>query len=97
MLLEYTWGDDVLRWQLEPTRRGTRLTLLHTMDDHAMLPKVAAGWHICLDVADQAMSGNPIRPHRRRRGQELRLGTPGPRIRETFGIANTGVPETIGR
>ena len=24
-LLEYTWGDDVLRWQLEANERGTRL------------------------------------------------------------------------
>ena len=59
-LLEYTWGTDVLRWELEPTQRGTRLTLSHTLDDRAWAPKVAAGWHICLDVAERFLSGKPI-------------------------------------
>ena len=32
-LLEYTWGEDLLRWELEPTDQGgTRLTLRHTLD-----------------------------------------------------------------
>src|SRR5262245_25908622 len=30
-VLEYTWGDDLLRWELEPTAGGTRLTLRHTV------------------------------------------------------------------
>jgi uncharacterized protein YndB with AHSA1/START domain len=59
-LLEYTWGDDVLRWELEPQGAGTRLTLRHTTDDGSWMPKVAAGWHICLDVADYLMAGEPI-------------------------------------
>ena len=61
-LLEYTWGDDVLRWQLEANERGTRLTLEHTTDDPTMVPKVAAGWHLCLDVADRLLDGHPIGP-----------------------------------
>ena len=59
-LLEYTWGASVLRWQLEPTDSGSRLTLRQSLDDRSWLPKVAAGWHICLDVADQYLSGHPI-------------------------------------
>jgi uncharacterized protein YndB with AHSA1/START domain len=61
-LLEYTWGDDVLRWQLEPTDRGTRLTLHHTTDDPSMVPKVAAGWHICIAVAERLLDGDPVGP-----------------------------------
>jgi uncharacterized protein YndB with AHSA1/START domain len=61
-LLEYTWGDDLLRWQLEPDERGTKLTLHHTTDDPTMVPKVAAGWHICLAVADRLLEGHPIGP-----------------------------------
>jgi uncharacterized protein YndB with AHSA1/START domain len=63
-LLEHTWGDDVLRWELEATAggRGTRLTLRHTVDDRSMLPKVAAGWHLCLVVADRLLAGHPIDP-----------------------------------
>ena len=56
-LLEYTWGTDVLRWELEPTPSGTRLTLHHTVEDRPWLPKVAAGWHICLDVMDLMLDG----------------------------------------
>jgi uncharacterized protein YndB with AHSA1/START domain len=59
-LLEYTWGTDRLIWQLEPIAAGTRLTLRHTVGDRAWLTKVAAGWHICLDVAARALAGAPV-------------------------------------
>jgi hypothetical protein len=58
-VLEYTWGADLLRWDLEPTEAGTRLTLHHTVKDRGWLPKVAAGWHICLDVAERTLDGHP--------------------------------------
>ena len=61
-LLEYTWGDDVLCWHLEANERGTRLTLEHTTDDPTMVPKVAAGWHLCLDVAERLLDGHPVGP-----------------------------------
>jgi uncharacterized protein YndB with AHSA1/START domain len=60
VLLEYTWEEDVLRWELEPIASGTRLTLRHTVADKEWISKVAAGWHICLDVADHWMAGRPI-------------------------------------
>jgi len=59
-VLEYEWGNDRLRWELEPTGAGTRLTLRHTLDDRAWVPKVAAGWHICLDVAGHLLDGDPV-------------------------------------
>jgi uncharacterized protein YndB with AHSA1/START domain len=68
-LLEYTWGEDRLRWQLEvvdPGDAGTRLTLRHTLTDREWLPKVAAGWHMCLDVAARLLDGAPIPPIRGR-------------------------------
>lgn len=63
-VLEYSWGDDVLRWELAATGEGTQLTLLHTMRDKDMVPKVAAGWHLCLDVAEHLLDGDPIDPIR---------------------------------
>jgi uncharacterized protein YndB with AHSA1/START domain len=63
-LLEYSWGADVLRWELAPEGDGTRLTLRHTLADQSWLPRVAAGWHLCLDVADRLLEGNPIPPIR---------------------------------
>ena len=59
-LLEYTWGEDVLRWELEATDGGTRLTLRHTVADRDWLARVAGGWHICLDVAERMMAGRPV-------------------------------------
>jgi len=59
-LLEYTWGDDVLRWELQPTAAGTRLTLRHTVAGQDWLPKAAAGWHLCLDVAERLLDGDPV-------------------------------------
>jgi uncharacterized protein YndB with AHSA1/START domain len=63
-LLEYSWGTDLLRWELAETRSGTRLTLSHTVRDRDFVPKVAAGWHLCLDVAEKLLDGDPIAPIR---------------------------------
>jgi uncharacterized protein YndB with AHSA1/START domain len=59
-LLEYTWGDDVLRWQLEPSEAGTRLTLRHTLAKPEMDAMVAAGWHICFVVLARLLAGDPV-------------------------------------
>jgi uncharacterized protein YndB with AHSA1/START domain len=64
-LLEYR-GDDQwqLRWELAATGTGTRLTLLHTLKDPDWVPKVAAGWHLCLVVAEHLLDGDPVGPIR---------------------------------
>jgi uncharacterized protein YndB with AHSA1/START domain len=62
VLLEYTWGTDLLRWDLVPTGAGTRLTLRHTVQSQDWVPKVAAGWHICLSVAERLIDGQPVGP-----------------------------------
>jgi uncharacterized protein YndB with AHSA1/START domain len=58
-VLEYGWGDNDLRWELEPVGGGTRLTLWHNID-RRFIAWGAAGWHICLDVFDHLLAGNPI-------------------------------------
>jgi hypothetical protein len=58
-LLEYTWGDNDLRWELEPLGDGTRLTLWHNIDRH-FIAWGAAGWHVCFDVLDRFLAGQPI-------------------------------------
>jgi uncharacterized protein YndB with AHSA1/START domain len=58
-VLEYNWGTQEMRWQLEPTATGTRLTLWHNID-RRFITWGAAGWHICFDVLDRHLSGNPI-------------------------------------
>jgi uncharacterized protein YndB with AHSA1/START domain len=64
ILLEYTWGSDLLRWRLAAIDNGTRLTLEHTVGDPELMPKMAAGWHLCLDVAERLLDGEPIEPIR---------------------------------
>jgi len=58
-LLEYQWGDNAMRWELEPLGQGTRLTLWHNID-RRFISLGAAGWHICLDVLDRLLAGDPL-------------------------------------
>jgi uncharacterized protein YndB with AHSA1/START domain len=58
-VLEYNWGDNNIRWELEPFGRGTRLTLWHNID-RRFIAMGAAGWHVCLDVLDHLLDGAPI-------------------------------------
>jgi uncharacterized protein YndB with AHSA1/START domain len=59
-VLEYTWGDDRLRWELEPSGAGTRLTLRHTLTKPGLEAMVAAGWHLCFGVLDHLLAGDPV-------------------------------------
>ncbi|HEY0573847.1 MAG TPA: SRPBCC family protein [Pseudonocardia sp.] len=61
-LLEHAFGNDVLRWELSPIAEGTRLVLRHTFADGTLSSALAAGWHICLDVADALLAGAPFGP-----------------------------------
>ena len=54
-LLEY--GD--IRWELEALGEGTRLTLWHSID-RRFVSWGAAGWHICFDVLERLLTGEPI-------------------------------------
>src|SRR5215212_5552755 len=55
--LVHQWGDDVVRWRLQPTDTGCRLTLEQTMRERDKAAMNAAGWHLCLDVLDDVMNG----------------------------------------
>ena len=58
-LLEYNWGAQDLRWELEAFGGGTRLTLWHSID-RRFISMGAAGWHICFDVLDHLLGGAPV-------------------------------------
>jgi uncharacterized protein YndB with AHSA1/START domain len=58
-LLEYGWGGNDLRWELEPLGSGTRLTLWHNID-RGFISWGAAGWHICFDVLERLLAGEPL-------------------------------------
>ena len=58
-VLEYNWGDRDIRWELEALGSGTRLTLWHNIDRN-FISMGAAGWHICFDVLERLLAGQPI-------------------------------------
>jgi uncharacterized protein YndB with AHSA1/START domain len=58
-VLEYGWGGNDLRWELEAFDGGTRLTLWHNID-RRFISMGAAGWHICFDVLEHLLGENPI-------------------------------------
>ncbi|MEO8333860.1 MAG: SRPBCC family protein [bacterium] len=58
-LLEFTWGGNDMRWELEAKANGTRLTLWHNIG-RKFIAMGAAGWHISLDVLDLFLAGEPI-------------------------------------
>jgi len=59
-VLEFDWGGQNIRWELEPrSEGGTRLTLWHNIARN-YIAMGAAGWHICLDVLEHSLDGDPI-------------------------------------
>jgi predicted 3-demethylubiquinone-9 3-methyltransferase (glyoxalase superfamily)/uncharacterized protein YndB with AHSA1/START domain len=56
-LLVYTWGEDELRWELEPHNDGSLLTLTHTFEDRLKAARDAAGWDLCLTALGDVLSG----------------------------------------
>jgi len=57
--LEYKWGGNDMRWELEALGGGTRLTLW-TSINRRFIAMGAAGWHICFDVLDHLLAGQPM-------------------------------------
>ncbi|GAA1517916.1 SRPBCC family protein [Kribbella lupini] len=59
-LLEFTWGSEVQRWEVEPTASGCVLKLTSTYDDRPGSASYTSGWILCLDALDQSLGGNSI-------------------------------------
>ena len=57
-LLEFTWSDEVLRFELEPDGGGgTVLRFVNTFADVGKAARDAAGWHACLDALEADLDG----------------------------------------
>jgi len=91
-LLEYQWGGNDIRWQLEPSGDGTRLTLWHAIDP-GFVSMGAAGWHICLDVLDRLLAGQPL--GRMVGGEAMKFDWPrlNAEYARQFGVAPGGWPK----
>jgi len=58
-VLEFTWGADRLRIELQTDGGGTLLTLTDTFDNVGKAARDAAGWHECLDRLVSDLDGTP--------------------------------------
>jgi len=66
-LLVYSWGDDVLRWEVVPEGDGSTLRFTHTIAGERDWParltaaRNAAGWDVCLAALEARLSGEPAK------------------------------------
>jgi uncharacterized protein YndB with AHSA1/START domain len=61
-LLAFTWGGDLLRFELLPDGDGTILELTVELDELGKATRDGAGWHQCLDSLSLSLSADPRRP-----------------------------------
>jgi uncharacterized protein YndB with AHSA1/START domain len=56
---EWTWGGDVLRFELEATDDGTHLTFTTWLEDGdpEAAANTAGGYHVCLDHLERLLDG----------------------------------------
>ncbi|MFC4104089.1 SRPBCC family protein [Paenibacillus xanthanilyticus] len=60
-VLEYEWGEDRVRFELEPQDEGSSLILIETIGTvTAHTARDLAGWQVCLDVIAALLDGRPI-------------------------------------
>jgi uncharacterized protein YndB with AHSA1/START domain len=66
-LLELRWGEETLRFHLEPLGEGCRLTFVNTFDQLGKAARDGAGWHARLDVLTHHLDGQtpPWSPNER--------------------------------
>jgi len=56
-VLEFKWGEDLLRFELQELQGGTLLTLSDTFGELGRGARDAAGWHVCLDLLERHLLG----------------------------------------
>lgn len=57
-LLAFYWGDDHLRFELEPLEEGCRLRFTCLLDAREKAARDAAGWHVCFDRLERVVVGD---------------------------------------
>jgi uncharacterized protein YndB with AHSA1/START domain len=56
-LFAFYWGDDHLRFELEPVEHECTLRLTVALGTRDKAARDAAGWHVCLDRLEQQLGG----------------------------------------
>ncbi|MGD0593204.1 MAG: SRPBCC family protein [Acidimicrobiales bacterium] len=57
-LFAFTWGEDLLRFELTPYAGGCVLVFTHSFESRASAPRSAAGWNVCIDSLEVALDGS---------------------------------------
>ncbi|WP_264739475.1 SRPBCC family protein [Cytobacillus firmus] len=60
-ILEYIWGNDIVRFELQEVNGSTVLSLIEKISeitDHT--PRDLAGWHVCLNVIGRLLDSREI-------------------------------------
>lgn len=55
-LFAFLWGDEMLRFELEPAEGGCRLRLTHLITNEDEAARNAAGWQVCLGSLERLLS-----------------------------------------
>lgn len=58
-LLSFVWGDETLRFELEPAGPGTLLTFTASFGELGKAARDGAGWHVSLDLLGYQLAGGP--------------------------------------
>lgn len=93
-LFSFSWGDSVLRFELQAEAAGCLLIFTHTFDERPFAASFATGWHKCLDGLGGVLEGRPaVMP-----GQAETAGTRWYRARheayvEIFGLLRGNVAD----
>jgi uncharacterized protein YndB with AHSA1/START domain len=73
----FYWGEDHLRFELEPVGEECRLRLTVALGTRNKAARDAAGWHVCLDRLDEELGGKDVGGEWRRYYDEYqRRGVP---------------------
>ena len=60
-LLEYTWDEELLRWELTPDGDGgCHLVMTNVLSDPAAATAIAGGWHAGLEVLEAMLDGREL-------------------------------------
>lgn len=61
-VLAFTWGPDLLRWELHPDGDGCRMIFTDTITEQGKAARDGAGWHVCLDHLEAWLDGSQPPP-----------------------------------
>jgi uncharacterized protein YndB with AHSA1/START domain len=56
-LFAFDWGEEQLRFELEPADDGCRLLFTHFLSESIQAARDAAGWEMCLQQLDRLLAG----------------------------------------